>query len=406
MTSLAPSSLVEPAPVRAAMRGERGVALWLFGCAAMIFLMVVIGGVTRVTESGLSITEWQPISGVIPPLSAADWTQEFDHYKAIPQYQAIHAGMTLGEFKTIFFWEYLHRLWGRLIGVAFGVPFLWFLATRRLSWALAPKLAVLFVLGGLQGALGWYMVESGLANRIEVSQYRLVAHLLAAVALYLAIIWVGLDLLRRLPLTFPELRSGPLPLPPKRGRGANNPSPTKREREGPVAQQREGEGMAPRTLRHALTALLALALVTFAAGGFVAGLRAGYVYNTFPLMNGYVIPPDYVTTTPWYLNPFESLAAAQFDHRVLAELTWLSAIGVWLWSLRRDLDPGLRLALHALAGVATLQLGLGIATLLLVVPIPLAVAHQAGALLLVTTTLVARHAAARRKMDALSPAAL
>ena len=376
MTSLAPSSLVEPAP-DAATRGDRGIALWLFGCAAMIFLMVVIGGLTRVTESGLSITEWQPISGVIPPLSTADWAQEFNHYKAIPQYPAIHAGMTLSEFKTIFFWEYLHRLWGRLIGLAFGVPFLWFLASRRLSWALAPKLAVLFVLGGLQGALGWYMVESGLADRIEVSQYRLVAHLLAAVALYLAIVWVALDLWRH-----------PLTLPSPQGDG-----------------RVRGEG-APETIRRALTALLALALVTLAAGGFVAGLRAGYIYNTFPLMNGYVIPPDYVTTTPWYLNPFESLAAAQFDHRVLAELTWLSAIGIWLWSRRRDLAYGLRLALHALATVATLQLGLGIATLLLVVPIPLAVAHQAGALLLVTTILVARHAAGRGKMDALSPAAL
>ena len=404
MTSLAPSSLVEPAPAATA-RGDRGIALWLFGCAAMIFLMVVIGGVTRGTESGLSITEWQPISGVIPPLSDTDWAQEFDHYKAIPQYQAIHAGMTLGEFKTIFFWEYLHRLWGRLIGVAFGVPFLWFLATRRLSWALAPKLAVLFVLGGLQGALGWYMVESGLADRIEVSQYRLVAHLLAAVALYLAILWVALDVWR--PLTLPSGNAdGPLPLP-LRGRGAHYPSPALgREREGPVAQQREGEGLVPATLRRTLTALLLLALITLAAGGFVAGLRAGYVYNTFPLMNGYVIPPDYVTTTLWYLNPFESLAAAQFDHRGLAELTWLSAIGLWLWSLRRDLARELRLALHALAAAASLQFGLGIATLLLVVPIPLAVAHQAGALLLVTTILVARHAAAARKMDALSPAAL
>jgi len=375
----------------------------------MIFLMVVIGGITRLTESGLSITEWQPISGAIPPLSEADWAREFDHYKAIPQYQAIHAGMTLAEFKTIFFWEYLHRLWGRLIGVAFAAPFLWFLARRRLSWALAPKLAVLFVLGGLQGALGWYMVKSGLADRIEVSQYRLVAHLLAAVALYLAILWVALDLWRPA-LTLPSLRAGSLPLPPKRGRGAfmalSSPSPTKWEREGPVAQQREGEGLAPASLRHALTALLVLALTTLAAGGFVAGLRAGYIYNTFPLMSGSVIPSDYVTTAPWYLNPFESPAAAQFDHRVLAELTWVFAIGLWLWARRLDLSRGLRFALHALAAVATLQLGLGIATLLLVVPLPLAVAHQAGALLLVTAVLVARHAARQPEMDRLAPAAL
>src|ERR1051326_7478300 len=198
MTSIASPSPSFATASASGSRADRGIALWLFGCAAMIFLMVVIGGVTRLTESGLSITEWQPIAGVIPPLNDADWAREFEHYNAIPQYQAIHAGMTLAEFKTIFFWEYAHRLWGRLIGVAFAVPFLWLLWTRRLSRALAPRLAVLFVLGGLQGALGWYMVESGFADRIEVSQYRLVAHLLAAVALYLAILWVALDLWRQI----------------------------------------------------------------------------------------------------------------------------------------------------------------------------------------------------------------
>jgi cytochrome c oxidase assembly protein subunit 15 len=409
MTSIASPSPSFATASASGSRADRGIALWLFGCAAMIFLMVVIGGVTRLTESGLSITEWQPIAGVIPPLNDADWAREFEHYKAIPQYQAIHAGMTLAEFKTIFFWEYAHRLWGRLIGVAFAVPFLWLLWTRRLSRALAPRLAVLFVLGGLQGALGWYMVESGLADRIEVSQYRLVAHLLAAVALYLAILWVALDLWR--PLTLPALRAGSLPLPPKRGRGAisalASPSPTKWEREGPIGVSRwEGESVAPPLLRRALTALLGLALLTLAAGGFVAGLRAGYIYNTFPLMNGSLVPPDYASVSPWYLNPFESLAAAQFDHRILAELTWLSAIGLWLWSLRLGLAREVRVALHALAAIATLQLGLGIATLLLVVPLPLAVAHQAGALLLVSAILVTRHAARRRKMDAFAPAAV
>jgi cytochrome c oxidase assembly protein subunit 15 len=403
MTSIAPFSPAAATVPASASRGERDVALWLFACAAMIFLMVVIGGVTRLTESGLSITEWQPVAGVIPPLSDADWAREFEHYKAIPQYQAIHAGMTLPEFKTIFLWEYLHRLWGRLIGVAFALPLLWFLWTRRLCRSLAPKLGLLFVLGGFQGALGWHMVESGLADRIEVSQYRLVAHLLAAVALYLAILWVALDLWR-------PLGSGPLPLPPGRGRGVaatlTNPSPTQWEREGPVAKQREGEGVAPVDLRRALTVLLALALVTLAAGGFVAGLRAGYIYNTFPLMNGYVVPPDYATTDPWYLNPFESLAAAQFDHRVMAEVTWLCVIGLWVRSLRLDLVPPLRKSLHAMAAFATLQLGLGIATLVLVVPLPLAVAHQAGALLLVTAILVTRHVARDRKMDGLARLAL
>jgi cytochrome c oxidase assembly protein subunit 15 len=210
------------------------------------------------------------------------------------------------------------------------------------------------VLGGLQGALGWYMVKSGLADRIEVSQYRLVAHLVAAVAIYLAALWVALDLLA-----------------PRREAGSTG-------------------------LRRPLTLLLGVATLTLIAGGFVAGLRAGYIYNSFPLMNGYVIPPDYGAGLPWYRAPFESLAAAQFDHRLLAELTWVTTIGLWMWSLRFDLAPYLRVALHALAAVATLQAALGIATLLLVVPIPLAAAHQAGAILLLTSALVARHAARQR----------
>jgi cytochrome c oxidase assembly protein subunit 15 len=282
------------------------------------------------------------------------WADEFERYRQIPQYRAIHPDMTLAEFKTIFFWEYLHRLWGRLIGVVFAAPFLWFLWKRRISWALAPRLAGLFVLGGLQGALGWYRVRSGLADRIEVSQYRLVAHLVAAVAIYLAALWVALDLL---------------------------------------APRREGGSAG---LGRPLTLLLGLAVLTLIAGGFVAGLRAGYVYNSFPLMNGYVIPPDYGAGLPWYRAPFESLAAAQFDHRLLAELTWVTTVALWLWSLRLDLALRLRVALHALAAVATLQLALGIATLLLVVPIPLAAAHQAVAILLLTSALVARHAARQR----------
>lgn len=358
MTALSPPSSALAAAAPAPSSADRPIALWLIACAAMIFLMVMIGGITRLTESGLSITEWQPVSGIVPPLTHAQWFAEFERYQAIPQYAALHPGMTLGEFKLIFFWEYLHRLWGRLIGVAFAAPFLYFLWKRRISKALAPKLAGLFVLGFLQGALGWYMVESGLSARIEVSQYRLVAHLGAAVLLYLAILWVTLGLL--------------FPAP-----------------EG-------GDDRRLKRLRRGLQGLFALALVTLLAGGFVAGLRAGYVYNTFPLMNGALIPPDYATVAPWYLNPFESLAAAQFDHRVLAELTWLGAMALWLWSLRLDLGSRLRGALHGLAGMATIQAALGIATLLLVVPLPLAVAHQAGAILLLTALLAALHGARAR----------
>ncbi|HUH86417.1 MAG TPA: COX15/CtaA family protein [Stellaceae bacterium] len=332
----------------------RPVALWLLFCAAMVFLMVVIGGITRLTESGLSITEWQPVDGVLPPLSDAQWQDAFDKYKAIPQYAAIHAGMPLGDFKQIFFWEYLHRLWGRLIGVVFAVPFLFFLLRGHISRALAPRLAGLFVLGGLQGALGWYMVESGLAGRIEVSQYRLAAHLLAAVIIYMALLWVALDLL----------------------------VPTA----APAHDRRQ-----PR-LRRAVAAILLMVLVTLTAGAFLAGLRGGLFYNTFPLMNGSVAPPEYWSLAPPYRNWFENPAAAQFNHRLLAELTWTATTLLWLYALRLDLSRRGRLAMHALFGLASLQASLGVAALLLVVPLPLAVAHQAGAMLLVTAALVAFHA--------------
>ena len=320
----------------------------------MIFLMVVIGGITRLTESGLSITEWQPVTGVLPPLDQAQWQEEFARYRAIPQYRAIHPEMTLEAFKGIFFWEYLHRLWGRLIGLVFAVPFLYFLLRGRISRRLAPRLAGLFVLGGLQGALGWYMVESGLSGRIEVSQYRLAAHLVAAVIIYIAMLWVALDLLA--------------------------PSAA-------VPRDRNVAG-----LRRGLGALIALILLTLAAGAFVAGLRAGYIYNTFPLMGGGFAPGEYWDLAPWWRNWFENPAAAQFDHRLLAETTWLVVAGLWVYSRRLGLAPRARTALDALFAMATLQAGLGIATLLLVVPLPVAVTHQAGAILLVTAAVVARHA--------------
>jgi cytochrome c oxidase assembly protein subunit 15 len=346
------SSLTLAATPPAAPGAERPMALWLIVCCAMILLMVVIGGITRLTESGLSITEWQPVSGVLPPLDAAEWQAEFAKYQAIPQYRAIHADMDLAEFKLIFFWEYLHRLWGRLIGVVFAVPFVNFLWRGRVTRRLAPRLAGIFVLGGLQGALGWFMVESGLSERIEVSQYRLAAHLLAAALIYVATLWVALDLLAP---------------------GA------------PAADDRVG------LLRRAVSGVLVLVLVTLVAGAFVAGLRAGLIYNSFPLMADSVVPSEYWDLAPWYRNWFENAAAAQFDHRLLAEATWAAALLVWLRARSLDLPRRARAALRALAALATVQVGLGIAALLLVVPLPLAVAHQIGAMLLLTAAVVARH---------------
>jgi cytochrome c oxidase assembly protein subunit 15 len=388
------SALTTPNSEAVRQHRFRAVAVWLFGCCALIFLMVVVGGITRLTLSGLSITEWKPVTGIIPPLSTADWAVEFAKYKQIPEYQAIHSGITLAEFKGIFYWEYAHRLLGRLIGVAFAVPFLWFLARRQLPRRLTAPLAIILLLGFAQGGLGWYMIKSGLADRIEVSQYRLVAHLALALAIYAAILWTALGII--------SMR----PSPPFRG-----------EREGPAAKGWEGEvGKATATQRRppphpalfprpargegaeigsawrrAAEALLALVALTILAGGFVAGTRAGLTYNTFPLMDGRLVPAGYGQLQPFYLNWFENIAAVQFDHRALALTVAASVPVMWVAGLRVRLPSPARTALHLLLSAAALQVALGIGTLLLAVPIPLAAAHQAGAVLLLTTAIYFRH---------------
>jgi heme a synthase len=342
------STIAGAAPVAATPRFD-AVAAWLFGCCGLIFLMVVVGGITRLTLSGLSITEWQPLSGVIPPLTHAQWLAEFERYKQVPEYAAMQAGMTLAGFKGIFWWEYAHRLLGRVIGLAFALPYLWFLWRRRLGRALRWPLALILALGAAQGALGWYMVESGLSARIGVSQYRLAAHLALALALYGAILWAALGRVR-----------------------------------GPAA------GASPEW-RRAGSAILGLVGLTLVAGAFVAGLHAGFIFNTFPLMAGSFVPPDYAQLQPLARNWFENVAAVQFDHRLLAETTVAAVALAWIAGLRSALPRPARLALHALLGVALLQFGLGVATLLLVVPLPLAAAHQANAVLLLTASIVFRH---------------
>ena len=366
-------ALASPAARRAA--SDRAIGLWLIACCAMIFLMVLIGGITRLTESGLSITEWKPIEGVLPPLSTAQWQDAFAEYKAIPQYQAIHADMTLEQFKHIYFWEYIHRLWGRLIGFAFLLPFLWFVIRGQVSRRLIAPLAGLFVLGGLQGALGWWMVESGLEARIEVSQYRLAAHLAMAVVIYLAMLWVALG------LVYPHSS-------PPRKRGSSDAALDSRFRGN-------DERKANRGLLAGAWLIVLMVFITLVAGAFVAGTRAGYLDNTFPLMEGRFVPPDYWHLTPLWRNWFENLTSVQFDHRVLAETTWFVIAAVWLASLRAALTKGQRWALHALFFFACLQFALGVTTLLTVVWLPVAAAHQAGALCLLTSALVAVYALRR-----------
>lgn len=308
----------------------------------MVFAMVVIGGITRLTESGLSITEWRPVGGAIPPLSETEWQRVFELYQQIPEYQQINRGMTLAEFKGIFWWEYIHRLWGRLIGVVFALPFLYFLVRGRVRRPLVPHLLVMFALGGLQGALGWFMVQSGLSERTDVSQYRLAAHFMAAIAVYSYMFWIALTLLR--------------------------PAPA-------------GDA---RQLRPHLQGIGALLLATLTFGAFVAGLNGGLVYNTFPLMGGQLVPGDAFATTA---SPFEDPVTAQFIHRWLAVAAVALIIALWFRRHGAAARP-----IHLLALMALAQLGLGIATLLLMVPIPLAALHQAGAVLLWTLALWSLHA--------------
>ncbi|MFQ6017856.1 MAG: COX15/CtaA family protein [Kiloniellaceae bacterium] len=334
-------------------KDDRPVAVWLLVCCAMIFAMAVIGAITRLTESGLSIMEWAPLEGILPPLSAAEWQRIFGLYRQIPEYREVNPGMTLSAFKTIFWWEYVHRLWGRLIALVFLVPFLWFLLRGRLRRPLLPHLLAVFAFGALQGVLGWYMVTSGLAGGSDVSQYRLVAHLTAAVVIYGYILWVALGLMRPAPPISPDGRA--------------------------------------RALRRALIGFAGLVGLTLASGGFVAGLNAGLAYNSFPLMDGEFLPAGYAALRPWARNLFENVAAVQFNHRVLALSTAAAALILGLWARRLALAPQARGACALVFAAAGLQLALGVAALLLVVPVWLGALHQAGALALLTFTLIAIH---------------
>lgn len=332
---------------------QKPIAIWLLACCALVFAMVVVGGVTRLTDSGLSIVEWQPIVGTVPPLNQKDWEEIFEKYHQTPQYKKVNLGMSLDEFKGIFWWEYFHRLLGRVIGLAFFVPFLYFMVKKAIDRQLGLKLAGIFLLGSLQGAMGWYMVKSGLVDNPHVSQYRLTAHLGLAFLIYATMFWVALELL------FPAGAS----LGNRRLRG----------------------------LHHFSVAITALIFIMILSGGFVAGIRAGLAYNTFPLMNGHFIPPEIFVLEPWYRNFFDNMATVQFDHRMIA---WMLAILIpvfWYKSRGLPLSGSARFACTLLVIMLAIQISLGISTLLLVVPLPLAAAHQAGALLLFTAALWVNH---------------
>lgn len=332
---------------------RRQIAIWLFVCSAMVFATLVVGGVTRLTHSGLSIVEWQPLVGTVPPLSHADWMEVFEKYKQTPEFEKVNHSMTLDEFKGIFWWEYFHRLLGRSIGLVFLLPFLYFLLQRKIERPLVPKLIGIFILGGLQGAMGWYMVKSGLVDDPRVSQYRLTAHLSLAFVIFIAMMWLALGLV--------EARS----------------------------RHCADEGL--RRLQRFGFWLFVLACYMVVTGGFVAGIRAGKAYNTFPLMNGHFVPPEIFLIEPWYLNFFNNMATVQFDHRLGA---WLFAfLAPWFWfRLRRY--PG-RPRVQQVAGlmlaVLAAQIALGILTVLHAVPVALGAAHQGGSMVLMATLLWLNH---------------
>ncbi|MDH4109403.1 MAG: COX15/CtaA family protein [Gammaproteobacteria bacterium] len=328
---------------------DRAVARWLLTCCALVFAMVVLGGVTRLTGSGLSMVDWRPVTGVLPPIGDDEWQRVFEMYQRTPEFIKKNSHMDVHDFKGIFWLEYLHRLLGRLIGIVFFAPFVYFLVRgyiRKREW---PKYLAMFVLGGLQGVLGWYMVKSGLVDNPAVSQYRLTAHLVAAFIIYAFMFWVALSLL------YPG----------------------------------GGTGRHPwfgRTL--GLTTMIA---VTIVSGGFVAGLKAGKVYNTFPMMGDYWVPPGMFTLEPWWRNFFDNIATVQFDHRVLAILTFLLVVAYWWRARAAEFELRVRKGIQALLHTGILQVVLGVSTLLLVVPIPLAAAHQGVAMILFTVALFVLH---------------
>ena len=322
----------------------RAVRWWLFGVAALIAIMVLVGGATRLTESGLSIVEWKPVTGTLPPLNQEQWTEAFDAYKTIPQYRQMNAGMSLDEFKTIFWWEWSHRLLGRVIGVAYLLPFLWFLWRGALSAELRRRLWVIFGLGALQGAVGWWMVASGLSQRVEVSQYRLATHLVLALLIFAGIVWT----LRRL--------------------------------------AERVQSAAPSRLKMTAVVLLVLTFVQLHLGALVAGLRAGLIYNTWPKIDGAWIPSaaSLFFETPWWRNLFENTLTVQFEHRMVAYVLLATAVLHALDAVRSRAGKSVIDGALLLVGVIALQATLGILTLLNQVPMNLALAHQAVAIAVLT----------------------
>ncbi len=334
----------------ASARSSRPVRIWLFAVAALVIAMVSVGGATRLTGSGLSITEWKPIMGAIPPLTDADWHEAFEKYRQIPQYQQVNRGMSLEAFKTIFWWEWGHRFLARLVGFAFFVPFVAFLALGYIKRALVPRMVGLFALGGLQGFIGWYMVASGLSERVSVSQYRLALHLGLAFVILGALVWTALSL-----------------------------------------DDEDEPRLASRAYKGALL-LLGLTFIQVELGALVAGMKAGLAYNTWPLMDGQLVPKGLFVMQPWFLNPFENAMTVQFNHRIVAYV--LAGFAAWhVWRVLAAHDDGrVRTSAMVLGFLVALQILIGIWTLLAQVPLSLGLLHQLVAAILFAVAVWHAHA--------------
>jgi cytochrome c oxidase assembly protein subunit 15 len=335
------------------MTSDARVRRWLQVSAGAVVLAVAIGGITRLTESGLSITEWQPVSGILPPMSSVEWERVYKGYQAIPEAQTVHRGITMHQFQALFWWEWVHRLLARLVGLVLAVPYVVLLARGEIRRSLRGRLALLPILAAAQGALGWYMVKSGLQVRTDVSPYRLTAHLGMALIIYVVCVWTMMD------------------LSPRRVENVTvHPS-----------------------LQRGLRLGLVLAVVTILSGGFVAGLDGGKIFNTFPLMGGQLVPPGYFTVGLGWRNAFENPIATQFHHRVLALSTATLLLVLAAYTRRADVSVPVQQAVTAAGAIVVSQVILGITTLLLSVPVTIAVTHQVTALAVLTAMLVAVHRA-------------
>ncbi|GAB4525383.1 MAG: COX15/CtaA family protein [Parvularculaceae bacterium] len=358
MTEIAPNAaeVHSGRPSQELASHRRAIGVWLYAVAALVAAMVLVGGATRLTDSGLSITEWRPVTGAMPPLSQEAWDQEFEKYRQIPEYQYINRGMSLAEFKAIYWWEWGHRFLGRLIGVVFFAPFVWFLIGRRLDRPLFLRLLLIFGLGAGQGLLGWYMVKSGLVERVDVSAARLAAHL------SLALIIFALTLQTALGLTAAA---------PRRPRAR-----FKREAQGAIG-------------------LAILVFFQMALGALVAGNLAGRIHTSWPLMDGGIVPAGYFALSPAIANFFENPSAVQFNHRIGAYLVVAAALLLWGFGRANPAPARLRALRVAVIAAVGAQVALGVVTLLNASPLPLALAHQAVGLVLFTVVIVYAQAAQR-----------